>query len=175
MIIKEGDKASDEEKKFQLDGVKEVVRYCQNDIACRRVQVLRYFGQTFDPIDCHNNCNNCADSRPTQTVDLTDAGIDMIRLVQSFGNSNVTKAQTLDAFRGSSAKALRDKGLDEDSNPLSGRGKSLSRDHCDHLIDHLLLEDALEERCISSAAGWNNMYIGVGARNAGEGVLLISG
>lgn len=137
------------------------MRYCQNDVTCRRVQVLRYFGQSFDPVECHKNCNNCLDSRPAQTIDLTDAGIDMLRLVQSFGSSNVSKAQCLEAFRGSNSKTMRDKGLDMDSNPKCGKGKELGRDQADHLIDHLLLEDALQEQCVSSKSGWNNMYIKV--------------
>lgn len=158
-IILEGEKASDEEKKFQLEGIKEVVRYCQNDVTCRRVQVLRYFGEVdFEPADCHKNCNNCIDSRESQEVDLTEAGIEMIKMVQSFAK-HVSKAQCLEAFRGSNTKTMREKGIDLETNPNCGKGKSLSRDQCDHLIDHLLVEDALQESCVSTSSKWNNMYI----------------
>lgn len=160
-MIQEGEKSTEEQKKFALEGVKEVVRYCQNDIACRRVQVLRYFGQVFESAECYSSCNNCLDSRQALTVDLTNEGIELLFLIKSFGTTLVTKAQCLDAFRGTSSKALRDKGIDLDSNPRYGGGKELARDQSDRLMDHLLIEDALEEFSSSRSGQWNNMYIKV--------------
>src|ERR1700753_1393689 len=80
-LIKDNDKASDEEKKHQMDGVREVIAYCQNEVDCRRMQVLQYFGQKFNPSECKGKCNNCKDTREVQTEDLTKAAVEVLKMV----------------------------------------------------------------------------------------------
>ncbi|KAH9951444.1 P-loop containing nucleoside triphosphate hydrolase protein [Amylocystis lapponica] len=45
-------------------GVKEDVEYGENNVDCRRQQVLSYFGENFDPRNCHGKCDNCCDTTP---------------------------------------------------------------------------------------------------------------
>ncbi|KZS99316.1 ATP-dependent DNA helicase [Sistotremastrum niveocremeum HHB9708] len=160
-LIKDSEKTSEEEKERQLEGVRAVVKYCQNDVDCRRVQVLRYFGQGFDPRECHKACNNCLDEREQKTEDMTTAAKSLLNLVQALGRKErMTKVQCLDVFRGANVKTIRDKGYD--SNPYFGAGAKLSREHAERLIDQLLVLDALREECFTNRSGWNNSYVQVG-------------
>jgi bloom syndrome protein len=143
-----------------MEGVRSVIAYCQNEVDCRRVQVLHYFGQNFDANECRGGCNNCEDVREVQEEDLTSAAVDFLKMVQFFRRSDqVTKAQCLEIYRGANLKAIRDKGLDQNS--LFGSGQKLSRDQADRLIDHLLVNEALREDCVANNQGWNNLYIQV--------------
>jgi superfamily II DNA helicase RecQ len=157
-MIKDGEKASDEEKKNQIDAVNEVASYCQNEVDCRRAYILRYFGQTFDPAECRKGCNNCLDMRAVQKVELTQAAISLVKLVQSL-NQRATRAQCLDIFKGAKARPIREKGFDQ--NPHFGDGGSVPRAHADRVFDNLLMTEVLKEVCITNTQGWNNMYIEV--------------
>lgn len=51
-------------RKVHRDNLNHVVYYSLNNVECRRVQLLRYFGQNFDAKDCVKEsltmCDNCA-------------------------------------------------------------------------------------------------------------------
>lgn len=162
-MIWESTTASDEEKKYQMEGVKDVIRYCSNNTKCRRMLILRYFGEKFDSSNCHKNCDNCMDTRPSSDVDLTAAGIDMVRMVQMLGTVDWTKSLCVDALRGQNNKGIREKGLDTGANPFYAKAKDVSREHCEQLVDYLLDEDALQETCVSRG-NWNQLYIKVRPR-----------
>ncbi len=51
----------------------------QLQVDCRRVQIMQYFGERFDKAACKGTCDNCRDSRPTETLDLTALARDAIR------------------------------------------------------------------------------------------------
>ena len=46
-------------KQHQLDLLSKSVSYCINEAECRRVLLLRYFGENFDPKGCNKTCDNC--------------------------------------------------------------------------------------------------------------------
>jgi superfamily II DNA helicase RecQ len=37
------------------ENLSRVKQYCENNMICRRVQLLEYFGEVFDPINCRKN------------------------------------------------------------------------------------------------------------------------
>ena len=43
-----------------LSNITRVVEYCENQVDCRRQQVLLYFNEPFDPLLCQGTCDNCA-------------------------------------------------------------------------------------------------------------------
>lgn len=53
----------------------------RHQVSCRRVQIMRYFGEEFDARACKGTCDNCRDPRPVETLDLTDLARDTLRCV----------------------------------------------------------------------------------------------
>ncbi|OBZ75722.1 ATP-dependent DNA helicase hus2/rqh1 [Grifola frondosa] len=89
------------------DAFRRVMEYCQNEVDCRRVQVLGYFGETFHPQNCHQLCNNCRDPTAEIKEDLTEVAVNAIKLMQALANngSQLTKSQFVDVMRGTLEKA----------------------------------------------------------------------
>jgi superfamily II DNA helicase RecQ len=169
---KEGKRTSPEEKQRQKEDLRRVVQYCNNTSDCRRVQVLRYFGEIFDHGDCHKSCDNCVDNCDAIAEDMTDAAIDIINLVQSTleTTNRTTIVQCIDIFRGSKAKAILHKGFDR--LPLFGRGSSMNREQVERLFHHLIGEDALDEDMVVNSSGWTNAYLKVCWRHPLFGLTL---
>ncbi|MGS8556585.1 RecQ family zinc-binding domain-containing protein, partial [Salmonella enterica subsp. enterica serovar Soahanina] len=46
-----------ETQQIHLQNLNDVTNYCTNYLECRRVQVLRYFGEVFDAKNCSINEN----------------------------------------------------------------------------------------------------------------------
>lgn len=63
-MIKKDENGTPETLKIHLQNLNDVVYYCTNNVECRRVQVLRYFGENFSANNCSINksaiCDNCS-------------------------------------------------------------------------------------------------------------------
>ncbi|KAK6905567.1 hypothetical protein I203_106397 [Kwoniella mangroviensis CBS 8507] len=149
------------QKERQKASMNEVLRYCNNKADCRRSQVLSFFNESFDPRNCNQGCDVCLgrDRSVYTTLDVTDDALNVIKMVQSFEREDritiVNAAECFRGFKGSSGKGL-------DQNPLFGIGKEWTRQEGERLIQTLVIEGALEEFCVASAAGWTNAYIRLG-------------
>lgn len=80
-----------------------------NDTDCRRVQVLRYFGDNvFTKEDCHKTCDNCLSAKNVEKRDVTELAQDVVRLVKDLQNQKgVTMLHAVDVFRGSKNQKVR--------------------------------------------------------------------
>lgn len=47
------------------------VRYCENEVDCRRYLQLVHFGEKFDSTNCKNTCDNCSSSQTLVDKDVT--------------------------------------------------------------------------------------------------------
>lgn len=98
-----------EQKENNRANLRRMVQYCMNELDCRRVQVLHYFGDTgFTKEDCHKTCDNCRAGRDVVVQDVTAYAQDAVRLVQSMErDKGVTILYAVDVFRGSKQAKVR--------------------------------------------------------------------
>lgn len=161
-MIHDGELAPDE-KMRQDEALRAVVRYCSNTTDCRRVQVLSHFSEAFKAADCKKGCDVCKESPKVIEEDMTQHGVQVLRLVQSVNRngSAISKTQHLNVYKGSKCKEVYEKG--HDKLPLFGAGEQMSRDRIERLYDHLLVLGALQEKGHKNHAGWSNMCLHVSA------------
>jgi bloom syndrome protein len=153
------------ERQRQKHAVEDMVRYCQNTAVCRRVQVLRYFGEEFKAEHCHKYCDVCLDPGEVYTEDLTALATEAVKLVRAIAQrENLTKAHLIAVFRGRNLVQIRDKGHDKE--PGYGAGKDLTDDKADRLFGMLLERDALEMKVVHNRAGHAHTYMKVRADRA---------
>jgi superfamily II DNA helicase RecQ len=149
-----------EERKRQKDEVNEVIAYCEDTVTCRRVQVLKHFGQHFDRADCHKHCDNCMDDTPAVTVDMTDLARKAIQLATSLLKSqkNVTKVYLCDVLRGAKTKTVIDNGHDKEE--FHGAGKD-DKNRLERLLSELETIQALKNKVVHNKGGFSNSYLTV--------------
>ncbi|KAJ8503097.1 hypothetical protein ONZ45_g11165 [Pleurotus djamor] len=147
---------------YQEDGVRQVLRYCDNDVQCRRVQILSYFDETFNPKNCDGMCDNCQYDGDIASQDVSKEAKDVIKLVESLQDSNVTQTYISSIYKGSGEKAIKQRGHDNEE--LYGAGRHLSPTLRDRLVFTLLIEGALTMKHVANASGFNNQYICLGPK-----------
>lgn len=149
---------TEEDKTRLIEEVRRVVEYCSNISRCRRVQVLRYFGEKFDGNDCHKSCDVCMDDAEVITKDVTSEAIDVIKLVKSMmGNNTLSHCKAV--FFGSKKREIIQKG--HGSLPGHGKGSSLGQKAIDQLFEELMVMGALQEIALTNSGGWSNNYVNV--------------
>jgi len=167
-MIKDSPDASPEQKRLQLQSLAQVKAFCQSLTECRRTNILKYFGEQFDPALCHASCDNCQRT-PAHSVDMTAAAKDFVRMVKLIAKprarANFTKVHFIGVFRGSLRKDIKDKG--HHLNLYHGRGASFSDEQMKRLVDYLLSQNVLSEYEHRAAyQRFPNYYVQVGPRAA---------
>ncbi len=135
-----------EQERMHLDNLYRMVQYCENEADCRRVQLLEYFGEKFDPGLCKNGstpCDNCRSQVPYHSEDVTELVQSVVTSVQRVRRDPFTLVQYLDALRASSATKILQSELP--SLPLYGKGQDLSKHDLERLLHMLVLKDILAE------------------------------
>ncbi|KAK3383762.1 hypothetical protein B0T24DRAFT_518487 [Lasiosphaeria ovina] len=87
----EGDQA---QKERQFDMLNRVVAFCENQHACRRVEILQYFGESFNPANCNGACDNCRSGRiniSAELQDYTEIAVAALKIVRSEGPRTLGK------------------------------------------------------------------------------------
>ena len=161
-IIDDGE-GSLEQKERQHQMLRHVVGFCENKSDCRRVQVLRYFGETFRREDCNEACDNCTSKSSFETQDYTDYAIAAIALVKRIEKDKVTLLHCVDVFRGGKGKKIV--GRQHDKLPQHGVCSHLERGDVERLFYRLLSEEALVERnVVNKKSGFPSKYLYVSNR-----------
>ncbi|EXL39296.1 bloom syndrome protein [Fusarium oxysporum f. sp. radicis-lycopersici 26381] len=86
-LIADGE-GNNEQKERQMTMLNRVTAFCGNKYDCRRVEILRYFGEDFSAAQCRKTCDNCK----------AEYAIAAIRVVQA--QRRITAVQCADIFMG---------------------------------------------------------------------------
>ncbi|KAK9722102.1 ATP-dependent DNA helicase sgs1, variant 2 [Basidiobolus ranarum] len=163
-LIKQGD-GNHQLKQQQRNNLFQVVQFCENRTDCRRQQVLAYFGERFDPKECHQTCDNCLNNSRDTYVDrdMTSEAINAVKLVQEIQNQQVTLIQAVDIFRGMKHQKIIRSG--QDNLAMYGAGKHLNRNDVERLFRMLVLREFLSERCEQTVQGFIVSYVQCGQKS----------
>jgi superfamily II DNA helicase RecQ len=147
------EEAKDEaDKQDAIENILKVVQYCQNDVECRRVQVLRYFDEQFEKATCKNSCDNCCDTSEVTYEDLTMSAHNLVQMArESCNQRDTTRPNLLIAFAGG------------DSHCLDQWNKGERRHRVERIFDHLLSLGFLElnSKRPKGEISWTVSYVNV--------------
>lgn len=149
-----------EECKRQKEEVRQVARYAMLDFDCRREHILRYFGETFHRDDCNQSCDACMSTQNGTIRDLKQEAREFARLVKELSSHRkVTRTTCINAYRGTKGGNA----LGHKSSPYYGRGSHLDHNTVERLVNHLLIENVVEEYSVQTDNKWFQEYIKVKA------------
>ena len=158
-MIDDGD-GNREQKERQHLMLRKMIAYCDNRSDCRRVQVLNYFNERFDPEDCGGQCDNCKSDARFENRDLTSYAQSVIALMEELQGQKVTLLYCVDIFRGFKNKKITDSGHHDLAN--HGAGSDLERGDIERLFYQLLNDGALSEENKVNKMGFANQYLHLG-------------
>jgi bloom syndrome protein len=137
-LIADGD-GNEEQKERQRNMLSTVTAFCDNQSDCRRVEILRYFGETFTKAQCNATCDNCRSKDSFELKDFTNYALAVLEIVKSEGR--VTLAQCTDYLI---AKKKRTD-FSFEVQQFHGMARSLPKHEVHRVVDRLLAEEALTE------------------------------
>ncbi|KAI1330271.1 hypothetical protein F5Y16DRAFT_363621 [Xylariaceae sp. FL0255] len=137
-MIADGD-GSYEQKERQRNMLASVIAFCDNQSDCRRVEILRYFGESFSKAQCNATCDNCLSTDQFETKDFTKYALAVLEIVRSEGKA--TLAQCTDYLMGKKKKSDFSEGVEQ----FHGIAKGLAKHDIHRVIDRLAVEEALKE------------------------------
>jgi bloom syndrome protein len=146
-MINENDTSNETQKERQRAMLNKVASFCDDRQECRRVAVLRYFGEDFTVQDCNKTCDNCRAGAKFQQQDLSEFAVAALRTVDV--HKSLTINQCADILMGKSYPATLNKDLDDGHGIAKGK---MPKHEIERIIDRLVTEGALEER-----NKWNKM------------------
>lgn len=151
-----------ESKKNQKGLLQKVIAYCENKSDCRRKQVLAYFGEVFDEVDCKQRCDNCTSGLRFRSLDVTDLASKAVQTVRDIVSTTgqVTLLYCIDVFRGSTAKKIKDNNHHVDVQGF-GAGKAMERQDVERLLHLLVSKGAIAEYTVVNGMGFPSTYVKV--------------
>jgi superfamily II DNA helicase RecQ len=145
--------------KRQTAAARAVVDYCLDISECRRVQILHYFDERFDRMDCGRGCDDYAHPLPLVTRDVTREASCAVELVKAFQAKAelVTLAHCRDVLKGSKTAAIRAR--QHDKLPLHGSTRDMPSELLEQMFRRLCLMDILSEDSVMQASGFHIEYV----------------
>jgi len=122
-----------EERTVAEQHMTSIVRYAEDDTACRRKPLLRYFGENFNAETC-DNCDNCS-AEPPVLQDITTPAQKFLSCVHRTGG-RFGIGHLVDILMGVDTEKVRKFGHKILS--TFGIGKDLTADQWTHLARHLV-------------------------------------
>lgn len=107
------------------------ISFAEETVECRRVQLLQYFGETFDSSNCNKTCDVCQSCSGTvhESRDMSPLSLELLDLVTAT-NSAFSLNHVVDVFYGSMSKTVRGRRVErgdswggEGLRPISVQGR----------------------------------------------------
>ena len=148
--------------KRNLDSLNRMVQFCENQVECRRVLLLEYFGEQFDRAKCRQTCDNCrAANGAAEVVDATLLARWTVQCLQAVHARGVTESLLVRVLLGSQEKDVVAKGLT--AAPGYGSCRLSSRSELTRVVHRLVLEGVVCETERVNRAGFSTVYLSPGA------------
>jgi bloom syndrome protein len=159
MINEDRDKLPDE-KERQHAMINRMVAYCESSHACRRVQILQYFGEKFDAAQCGDKCDNCSKGRTNNAVlleDYTECAVAFLKAVSAVGE--VTLGRLVEIITASKNVGRHN------SIPGFAVCRGMAKHEAQRVVMALHAEGALvdsQKLCLSNSIPITNYKVGTG-------------
>ena len=159
-LIDSGD-GNARQKQNLKQSLQKVVAYCENKSDCRRKQVLAYFGENFEAVDCKERCDNCQSGSNFHALDVTQLAAFAVKIVQNLAayGQQVTLLYCIDVFRGSRSSKVVQSGHTEVEGFAAG--KDIVRGDVERLFHLLVSKQAIEEYTVVNGMGFPSTYVKV--------------
>ncbi|CAG8541003.1 5964_t:CDS:2, partial [Diversispora eburnea] len=155
------------QKRQQRENLKEMIRYCENQIDCRREIILHYFEESFDRKECKQGCDNCQNQPTISRIqfDATEIAKIMVQLIKLNQRAHVTMQQIVKMMNQDTDKNLikivQRKNL---KLPPGFQPTDLTRDEIEKIFKIMVLNDILIENIHPNYMGFISTYVMVGPR-----------
>ncbi|EWZ28124.1 bloom syndrome protein [Fusarium oxysporum Fo47] len=103
-LIADGE-GNNEQKERQMTMLNRVTAFCDNKSDCRRVEILRYFGEDLSAEQCRKTCDNCKAGLIFEQREFSEDAIAAIRVVQA--QRRITAVQCADILMGRKYPPMR--------------------------------------------------------------------
>ncbi|TQS36143.1 hypothetical protein Golomagni_03413 [Golovinomyces magnicellulatus] len=151
------DSKSNEQKEREWGMLQTMIGYCDNRADCRRMQVLRYFGETFSRDDCQHSCDNCCSGISFESRNFTNCSKLAMSMVWRLKNQKATVLNCVELLQGKKTKGLAK--FNADNFDEFGSCKTVSRGDLERILYRLILENALLEENVVTTGNFTNQYI----------------
>lgn len=139
-------------RRHHIDNLYKCVSFCMNEVECRRVLLLDYFGEKFDSKMCKETCDNCREMKEqglsTIEHDCTEQAREVLRLFgQLFDKGRKLTLNQLTAFwRGEKPKKMNASLIAAaEALPEFGAGHGFSKGEAERILQQMVLHGYLEE------------------------------
>ena len=143
-----------------LQNLYTLLRYCLNQVDCRRLLIARSFGEQWKPSDCPKGCDICSllPSPPEAKCheDVTDHCLTLVSLLEqaTAKEQRVTALKLTELWRG------------KGGGRRGGTLCTFSQEMCERILVHAILEDVLKEEFHFTPYSTIS-YIGLGRKAEG--------
>ncbi|KAK6823577.1 ATP-dependent DNA helicase hus2/rqh1 [Apiospora arundinis] len=141
-MINDGE-GNEQQKQRQRNMLSAMTAFADNQSDCRRVEILRYFGEEFAQADCNKTCDNCQSGAILDVKDFTNVAVAALHLTRSQGQ--LTLVQCTEILMGLNRKKVL-VSTHPDTEKYFGIAKKTSKHDVHRIMDRLHAEGALTEK-----------------------------
>ncbi|KAK8873040.1 RecQ family ATP-dependent DNA helicase [Apiospora arundinis] len=142
-MINDGE-GNEQQKQRQRNMLAAMTAFADNQSDCRRVEILRYFGEDFNQADCNKSCDNCQTGATFDMKDFTDIAVAALHITRSSGQ--LTLNQCTELLMGLNRKKALESLGDDVAKEYLGIAKKNPKHEIHRVIDRLQAEGALAEK-----------------------------